>query len=256
MSHFAHDHGVFATIAALCGTGDPQTLAGILLVLLLSGLVGGFAHCGPMCGPFVLMQLGGATPALGIRRLSAGLLPTYHLGRLITYSALGAAAGGLGGSLLDLHPFRDIAAALLGLAALAFLTQGLKGIARFLPLPTASALGTGFGAVIARTVGPILRFVPQGFPGLRGLLLGLVLGFLPCGFLYAALIASLATGSALAGALAMMGFALGTVPSLVTVGVVGAGLAQRWRSLADRALPPIFLINALTLGGLALRMAA
>src|SRR5215471_10572702 len=127
-------------IAALCGS-DPQTLSGILLALLIAGLVGGFAHCGPMCGPFVLMQLS-TSDAPEIRRLGAGLLPTYHLGRIVTYGLLGTLAGTLSGSLIRLAPLRNIAAALLGLAALAFLLQGLKGVARFLPLPSAS----GFGA--------------------------------------------------------------------------------------------------------------
>ncbi len=253
-----HDQGLFAAVAALCGSGDPQALSAIILALFLTGLAGGVAHCGPMCGPFVLMQLGDAGSAPRIRRLSAGLLPAYHFGRILTYSALGAAAGGLGGSLIAVSPFRDATALLLGLAALAFLLQGLKGLGAFLSLRTpfpVMSFGGGLGAFIARAIGPILRAAPGRFLGLHGLLLGLVLGLLPCGFLYAALLVAMATGHAAAGGIAMLGFGLGTVPALAAIGMIGAGVAHRWRAFARGALPPIFLINALTLGGIALHLA-
>jgi sulfite exporter TauE/SafE len=111
-------------------------------------------------------------------------------------------------------------------------------------------LASRFTRLLARFIGGDRRFALRGFP------LGLVLGFLPCGFLYAALIAAAATGGALAGGLAMAGFALGTMPALVVVGVLGAGAALRWRRFAVRLAGPVFLANALTLGGLAVRALA
>jgi sulfite exporter TauE/SafE len=103
---------------------------------------------------------------------------------------------------------------------------------------------------------PLLRQASGAGTGLQGYRLGVVLGLLPCGFLYAALVAAAATGSALAGALAMASFALGTVPGLVALGVLGGAALRRWRGLANAIATPVFLLNAFTLGGLAVRMVA
>jgi sulfite exporter TauE/SafE len=201
-----------------------------------------------MCGPFVLMQIAGReSDGPHLRRLGGGVLPLYHLGRLTTYTGLGAAAGSLGASLLSVMPFRWVAVALLGLAALSFLLQGLGGVARWWP-----SLGDPWLAgPLARLARPLLQ-PSRGFAGYR---LGLVLGLLPCGFLYSALLAAAATGGALAGGLAMGAFALGTVPALAAVGLLGAAILQRWRSVAAALAAPILLVNAATLGSLALRLA-
>jgi sulfite exporter TauE/SafE len=63
--------------------------------------------------------------------------------------------------------------------------------------------------------------------GWRGYALGVALGFLPCGFLYAALAAASAAGGAAAGAVAMAAFALGTAPGLAVAGWAGALFARR-----------------------------
>jgi len=252
-----HDFDLGTTIALWCGSDDPRALFGVFIALLSVGLAGGFAHCGPMCGPFVLMQIGTeGSGGPGLRRLVTGLLPFYQLGRIATYAALGAVAGGLGASFVALSNFRGALSVLLALAAAIFLVQALKAVAPFIEarLPHL-LLGTGVATLVARAAEPLLRAPGASYRGPRGILLGLVLGFLPCGFLYAALTAAMATGGALAGSLAMLAFGLGTIPALATVGVIGTGLAQRWRRFAAGALPAILLLNAATLGSLALRLA-
>jgi uncharacterized protein len=235
-------------IAALCGSADVLGGGAIALALLGTGLVGSFAHCAPMCGPFVLMQI--AAPeggGLALRRLAAGALPGYQLGRMTTYVALGGVMGALGGSLTALSGLRWLLAVLLALAAASFLLQALKSARAGLAGAAFGGLGRRLAVPLARLINADRHFALKGYP------LGLVLGLLPCGFLFAALIAAAATGGALAGAGAMAGFALGTMPALVTVGVLGTGAALRWRWLAGRLATPLFLFNALALGGLAVR---
>ncbi len=239
------------TLTAWCGSGGRFSFTAIALGLFATALIGGFAHCASMCSPFVLMQVAGQKrDGFGMRRLSPGALPAYHLGRLTTYTVLGAVAGGLGGSLSTIMPFRWIAAALLGLAALSFLLQGLGGIARWLPWLGLGAAEAWLGNGFARLAMPLL----QPRLEISGYRLGLVLGLLPCGFLYGALLAAAATGGALSGGLAMGAFALGTIPALIAVGLLGASVLQRWRGAAVLLATPIFLFNAVMLGGLALRL--
>jgi len=214
---------------ALCGS--PGVIAGGLFV---TALVGSFAHCMPMCGPFVLMQApeGGA----GLGRLAGAALPRYHFGRLITYVALGALSGTVGDVVTGQGALRWPLAFLLGLGALAFLLQAVAHLGK-LPVGPFAALTRP----LADLVVPLAARRPGGFR------LGLLLGLLPCGFLYAALAAAAATGSVVGGASAMAAFGAGTVPGLVVVGLTGRSLARRWRSRAVEAVALLFLLNAATL---------
>lgn len=242
-------------LAGLCG---PGTLGAIALAAFVTALIGGFGHCATMCGPFVLMQVTGddrdrSGPVL--RRLGGALLPGYQAGRYTTYMALGALAGGAGGGVIQVTGLRWLMALLLAVAALAMAGQAVKGWlparwpARWRGLP-APAFAARLGPLLAR----LALKGQDGKGGVRGYRLGLVLGLLPCGFLYAALAAAAATGGAAGGALVMGAFVTGTLPALTLVSVAGFGLASRWRLWAGRIAPPIYLINALTLGSLAVRI--
>jgi uncharacterized protein len=246
-----HLHAVFASAGL---TADPRwcgaSLPSIAGLLFVTGLVGGFAHCGPMGGPFVLAQAADAPAAPLLRRLGGGLLLPYHLGRTTTYAALGAAAAGLGGSLVTAGWRSGVAAALL-LAGLLYLAQAIVRLAPRLGRGRGEALSRRWAGWLAGIAG---RLVAD--PSARGrFALGVVLGLLPCGFLYAAIAAAAATRSAAAGAVAMAAFSLGTVPSLALVGLGGAAAAGHWRRAAQRLLAPLFLFNGAALTVLAIRLA-
>jgi uncharacterized protein len=235
-------------LAAL-GPGGIPALMG---ALFLAGLAGGLTHCTTMCGPFVLAQSAAtANSSLCggvLRRLSGAALLPYHLGRALGYSALGALAGTFGGVLAHAIGLRWLAAGLLALAALLMLAQASARLAALLPRMPAPRLP----AVLERRMGALLA-APTGWRGVR---LGLLLSALPCGLLYAALAGAAASGSALAGGLAMLAFVSGTVPALVAVAFLGR--------LARHALGPglkfasvgLFALNAVVLSALAIRLVA
>lgn len=216
-------------------------------LLFMAGLAGGVAHCAPMCGAFVLGQVGDrlsripAPKLCELTRLSAAALPGYHLGRLTTYAALGALAAAIGGWLGDLPWLSHLRAALLFAGAISFLAAALGafGFAKApgLRLPAALNIGLLRLAGSARAWG--------GFP------LGLSLGLIPCGMVYAALAVAAAARDPLAGAIGMAAFGLGTVPSLVAVGVAGHAAGARIRGLAQVTTPYLLLVAAAFLGGLA-----
>ncbi len=64
-------------------------------------------------------------------------------------------------------------------------------------------------------------------------LVGLMLGFLPCGLSYGAFAAALGTGSSAAGALLVLAFAVGTVPGLLLLGTGLSALVRRYRRPSD-----------------------
>jgi sulfite exporter TauE/SafE len=230
---------------------DPAALAG---ALLLMGLGGSVTHCIGMCGPFVVAQAGavaaaraGKGPGMLARLRGASLLP-YQLGRATTYAALGAASAGLVGFVANLPGFRILAALLLCLAAASMLA---RAVGRSLPLLDRIA-----SRVLPSAPPQVARDLMADPRGWRGYALGVVLGFLPCGLLWGALAAAGGAGGAGAGALAMGAFTLGTLPALVGVGYAGALFGRRFRPALAWATPAILLLNAVTLGALAVRALA
>jgi len=228
--------------------------AGLLSGLFLTGLVGSLTHCTGMCGPFVLSQVAArleGVPAARMRewhRLSGGALAPYHLGRATTYAALGAIAAGATGTLAGWGGFRFVAALLLAAAALVLLAMAAPGLKALL---TARAAPAGWWSRgLGRWAAPLFAR-PTGW---KGWLLGVLLGFLPCGLLYAALAAAAATGDALAGALAMLAFTAGTMPALLVVGLAGQAVATRWRQPMLRWSPLLLVANAGMLGAIALQL--
>lgn len=225
------------TQLALAIADGPWALAG---ALFLAGLAGGFLHCAAMCGPFVMAQSLARMGAGPVRLASAALVP-YHLGRFVSYAALGAALGGLGGALASLPGLRPVIPIALAIAGSLFAAQ---------------ALGKAFGlrgGFLAEWLGRAVRPLLQTPGPARGFALGVALGFLPCGFLYAALAAAAGSGNAANGALAMAGFVLGTVPALLVVGFAGAMAAKRWKATLASLAPALMAVNAALLFWMAWR---
>ena len=84
------------------------------------------------------------------------------------------------------------------------------------------------GLPLVRRIGAV-NMRTAGLPALlRGYLLGVLLGFLPCGLLYGALFAAASSGSVIAGALIMAAFAGGTAPALGVLAATGHVAARRW----------------------------
>lgn len=237
---------------AIAGSGALAWLldaAGLHAALFLGGLAGGLTHCSVMCGPFVLAQVAArleresAMSGGELARLAGGALIPYHLGRLTTYAALGAAAGALAGQITMLTGFGWLIAAFLALAAVLFLAQAFAALRR------SGAGGGAIGRAIGRVVTPLMRD-PRGW---RGYALGVALGFLPCGLLYGALAAAAGAGGALGGAAAMVAFTLGTAPALIAVGWIGVFFGRRWAPAMRLAGPPVMIFNAVLLLALAWR---
>ena len=239
-------HVAARALPALC-TPAAAERGGLLLGLLAAGAAGGAMHCGPMCGGFVLGQVAdrmARLPAAGLcerQRIGSALLLPYHFGRLTTYAALGAAAAATAAVLGRAPWFGGLSAVLLGLAALLFLGEALRrlapGLARALPAPGRAPAGWTRG--LARLTARIDRSRAGG-----GYLLGVALGFLPCGFLYSALTAAAASRNPLLGAAAMACFALGTMPALVVVGLAGQAAGRRFHHSVTAAAPAVLTANA------------
>ncbi len=216
-----------------------------LLSVFLVGLLGGL-HCAGMCGGIVgAMTLGAARRRSGAasdalaaiavtvqatapqgRGPSTGnwqRLIAFNAGRVLTYVLAGALVGGIGSTAwltARLLPVQQAAFVLANLTLIAlglYLSGALRSIAI---LETA-------GRGLWRRVGPTAARSLRATHAQQAFAAGMLWGLVPCGMVYAVLVAALTSGSAAQGGLLMAAFGAGTLPNLLALGW-SAGKAARW----------------------------
>jgi sulfite exporter TauE/SafE len=200
-------------------TGFPMTE---IWLAFLTGVAGSF-HCLGMCGGIIAAI---AMTNRHVASLNGQLFQVfYNLGRIMTYAALGVAAGLIGSS-LDLIAMKEVS---LWFFAAANLFVMLIGVASLFGLPGGNLFSLeGSGGRFFAT--PLRWAITGNSSSLRAFPLGLFLGFLPCGLVYAPLIAAAACGSALKGGAIMAAMGFGTMPLLLFFGSVSTAISGRVRS--------------------------
>ena len=178
----------------------------------LLGLASGFSHCIGMCGIFIVSYAGGQTGR------GAGRHVLFHGGRLAALMLLGLAGGAVGALGHRWASAQSGMSFVVG-AVMVGLALGLAGIIPKFRLPEPDVLGAG-GGVLRRAYLKVL----QSKHALKPLLIGVFVGFLPCGLTYNALLPTFTQPSPVFGALLMLSFGLGTVPGLLALAVFGQSL--------------------------------
>ncbi|GAB4345811.1 MAG: sulfite exporter TauE/SafE family protein [Gammaproteobacteria bacterium] len=217
------------------------------LAASLVGLLGG-VHCVGMCGGIV----GALTLGLPAERRSrlAATLPfhlAYNVGRIASYGVAGALLGGVGLASARLLPVQSVQTLLQGVAGIFMIALGLYLGGWWFGL---TRLEQG-GAALWRRVEPVARrLLPVRSPA-AALAVGAVWGWLPCGLVYSVLIMALTAGGPLEGALLMLSFGAGTLPTLIASGLLATRLAAfvRLPWVKTTAGVLVFLFGAWTLAG-------
>lgn len=217
---------------------------GLIASLFLGGLVGSLTHCSMMCSPFVIAQTE-AGPVL--ERPSRSLLLPYHLGRMTTYVGLGV----LFHSIINLaYLFSGarvlISAPLLMLAGVLFLINVFPSLTSIFPWARQVSLPSGFLAIGGKASG-----LMRSTSALPRYVLGVLLGFMPCGLVVAALMAAATAPTIPQAAIAMAAFSIGTMPALMTIGVCGKGLKQKFPKQFRQVSQAAMVISSLWLFALA-----
>ena len=202
-----------------------------ILTAFLIGFFGSF-HCIGMCGPIAI-----ALPVPNSSNLSflTGRI-LYNLGRVFSYSILGALFGLLGGriALAGAQQFVSIALGVIIIIAV-LLPQKYKNyfiqhsVTQKVVQPIKSNIGVLFNKV--------------NFSAM--FLIGILNGFLPCGFVYIGLAGAIASGDVISGAAVMILFGLGTVPAMFAASVFGRFINIGIRTKRRKATPYLAIILAL-----------
>jgi len=186
-----------------------------LMSAFLVGLLGG-GHCVGMCGGIV----GAVSMHLPQSKSKVPFLLSYNAGRILSYTFAGAIAGLVGASSFFLEHVLPIQHVLYGISSLMLIALGLYLAGIWHGITYLEGAGKG----IWKTLQPYSkRYIPvQNIK--QAFFLGSLWGWLPCGLVYSVLIAAIATGSAINGGLAMLAFGLGTLPTLLTMGMAAVRL--------------------------------
>jgi sulfite exporter TauE/SafE len=134
--------------------------------------------------------------------------------RILTYAFLGALARAVGGGIGMLGRLAGLASGARVFAGTAMIVAGILMIGLLPSNGLVTIQQRGVTARFRRLVGRRL-LAPNG-----KFTLGLTLGFLPCGLVYAALLKAVDSGSALWGAGTMLAFGAGTAVALLSIGRV------------------------------------
>ncbi len=173
-------------------------------------------HCVAMCGGINLSVCVRYKVAAGDSKFDK-LKPSvlYNIGRVISYTIVGGIVGGIGSMVSFSGTAKGIVAILSGIFMV------IMGINMLNIFPALRKLNPRMPKIFARKV--------YENSGSRGpLVVGLLNGLMPCGPLQAMQLYALGTGSAMAGALSMFLFSLGTVPLMFGFGAISSFLSSKF----------------------------
>ena len=199
-----------------------------ILAAFFVGLVGSL-HCIGMCGPIAIAL---PVPNSGNLSFLAGRI-LYNLGRVVTYSFLGAVLGLLGGRIV-LAGTQQIVSIILGVVIIIAVLLPQKYKNYFAQHPLVQKLAQP----LKENIGVLFR--KGTFSAM--FLIGILNGFLPCGLVYVALAGAIASGDAISGAAVMILFGLGTVPAMFAASVFGKFINIGIRTKIRKAVPVLAII--------------
>ena len=205
------------------------------LAALLVGFLGS-SHCLGMCGGIAGTLAVSTECSSGVDRVVYPLI--CNLGRITSYVMAGSAVGFLGHMGLGLLPPELAKGIALWVSALFLIALGLYlgGWWAFLPWLESQ------GNKLWRLIEPLGRHLlpisnkPQAFA------FGLVWGWLPCGLVYSVLAWAATTADPARGALLMLGFGLGTLPTVFVMGLTGQTLQRLRRDSLFRQIAGVSMI--------------
>ncbi|MEC8664714.1 MAG: sulfite exporter TauE/SafE family protein [Pseudomonadota bacterium] len=189
--------------------------------LLIAGLVGGTTHCAGMCAPFVLAQNG------QVERLSQALLLPYHFGRMTTYVFMGVLVNAVIGIAFVNSDLKIlITVPLLLTAAIMFIVTAFPVVSKLFPWVSSMRMPLPWGFI-----SKINKFSGKNLSFAKRYVLGVMLGFMPCGLVVAALMAASTASSPLYAGFAMAAFTIGTMPALIAVAMGGKVLGRKFPTI-------------------------
>jgi sulfite exporter TauE/SafE len=152
----------------------------------------------------------------------------YNLGRIITYSVIGAVFG-LAGRTIFIGKYQQWLSVVIGACILVVLIFSIPSRVNY--------SFSFFSKYVKAALGNVMR---AGRNAATFFTLGILNGLLPCGMVYFAAAAAIAVGNPLNSTVFMAAFGFGTLPAMISIAFVGKIIPMSWRSRM-RALVPVVI---------------
>ncbi|HEY9642410.1 MAG TPA: sulfite exporter TauE/SafE family protein, partial [Coleofasciculaceae cyanobacterium] len=212
-----------------------------LLLIASLGFLGSFGHCAGMCGPitaaFSLSQAASQAAAERPKQAIAWQQISFHLllnvGRILSYALVGIGIGAIGSVLIAGGQMAGVGSGLRrGMAILTGLLLIGFGLAQISPglLPRLPFLHPLAPDKLHQRLGSGMVKLSLQQRWWTPLLLGVLWGLIPCGFLYTAQLKAAETLNFWHGGATMLAFGLGTLPMMLGVGVFTSRVSADRRS--------------------------
>ena len=222
----------------------------LMLNLFLLGLTTSFSHCIGMCGSIAMSQ---ATSRIindlkshkdkNFKKILCCISWEYYIGKAMTYALLTCIVILFGYILKENLLFRSIKNFMLLLVIFFFILSAIKTcysifnkhiiIPKIIELPRLTNIKVKFFNIHSQSRNIISR-----------LLIGMSLGLIPCGMVYAAIGTIISnTNNIFVSSLAAIAFGLGTFPGLFLISYSGNLILYRFKRLFDIAYLITLIIN-------------
>ena len=185
-------------------------------MLFITGLLTSI-HCISMCGAINLMATYNKENKINLKRPIL-----YNLGRLVSYTLLGGVVG-LIGSIISINEIINGIIIIVVSILMILMSLSMLNIIKF-KLPKLLKLKSKTS---------------------NSFIAGLLNGLMPCGPLQAMQVYALSTGSFVKGALSMFLFCLGTLPLMLSVGIIFNTVKGKQRIILNKIASTLILILSL-----------
>ena len=180
-------------------------------------------HCVGMCGGIMgALTFGLPEEVRNNKYRQLAYITTYNLGRITSYTLAGVIAGLISASLVSTLSIENGHLILRALASTVLIAIGLHLAGLFPKMQVLESVG----AIVWRRLQPLTKSLfPVRTLG-RAYCFGLIWGWLPCGLVYSALLWASSSGDPISGGMYMFAFGLGTLPGVVTSGLMSSTLLK------------------------------
>jgi sulfite exporter TauE/SafE len=224
-----------------------------LISSFIAGLTGS-AHCFAMCGG-IAGALGMHAKAAGSGGNAAFVSLLYQFGRISGYALAGGLVGLIGAQAAQLMDLMRIASALRIASGVIVALLGLRLLLRWNALRWIEELGARFWMRLR----PLVQFAGSRTGLIKPLSMGLLWlwSLLPCGLIYSMLLLAAMSADPGRGALIMLAFGAGTLPSMFSMSALSGRLQSKISQPAVRiasgvamaALGIAMILSAVMMGG-------
>ena len=224
---------LFLECSQFLGIKSASTLA-LPMSLSIAGLFGGMVHCTTMCSAALL------SAACNKKSACSKPMSLFHIGRYLSYTLLTILTYHLFHFGFAWSPLRQfLSAGILFLAGFIFLGASIPFFKKIFPwlaslnFPLPSFMRVYFYKILQTTNHPFIR--------------GFIIGFMPCGLLFSALLAAATAPTLVQALIAITAFIIGTLPSLFAVQSIGNFVQRKSQTQWHIIKQGLFTINAIGL---------